>query len=79
MYQYTLALEIERFDIIRQSNEMLQNEYNESSKDLENLESEQQELISTLTALDEDFEALLSSLSFSAESLVGPSESVPKD
>jgi FtsZ-binding cell division protein ZapB len=79
VYQYTLALEIERFDIIRQSNEMLQNEYNESSKDLENLESEQQELISTLTALDEDFEALLSSLSFSAESLVGPSESVPKD
>lgn len=52
MYQYTLAHEIERFEIIRKSNEMIQNEYNESSKDLEKLESEQQELISTLTTLD---------------------------
>ena len=58
---------------------MIQNEYNESSKDLENLESEQQELLSTLATLDEEFQALLSSLSVPADSLVGPSESISKD
>jgi hypothetical protein len=52
VYQYTLAHEIERFDIIRQSNEMILNEYNESSQDLETLESEQEDLLSALTSLD---------------------------
>ena len=58
---------------------MIQSEYNESSKDLENLESDQQELLSTLATLDEEFQALLSCFSVPAESLVGPSESLSKD
>jgi len=55
VYQYTLAHEIERFDIIRQSNEMILNEYNASGQDLETLESEQEDLLSTLSTLNEDF------------------------
>ena len=57
---------------------MILNEYNESSQDLENLESEQEELLTTLSTLNEDFQALLSSLSIPAESLAGPSESLDK-
>lgn len=51
---------------------MILNEYNESSQDLETLESEQEELLNTLETLNEDFQALLSSLSIPAESLAGP-------
>jgi hypothetical protein len=58
---------------------MLHNEYNESSQDLETLESEQEKLLSTLSTLDSDFKELLSSLSIPAESLVGLSESLTKD
>jgi hypothetical protein len=57
---------------------MILNEYNESSQDLETLESEQNDLLTTLGTLNEDFEALLSSLSIPAESLAGPSESLDK-
>lgn len=57
---------------------MILNEYNESSQDLENLESEQEELLTTLETLNEDFQALLSSLSIPAESLAGTSESLDK-